>query len=177
MDRRTLTWLAPLVDALVIAAALAPLVTALVLITGCGKREADAAAPSTRPVTPVEVQPVRVDAFRPRPIVPGIVEAESRLELGFRVGGLVARFHVEEGEHVEAGDVIAELDLADLERDVQTASAQLASASARVAEADLTLLVEPATHLALECRKRKRGERGAGRALLDPRAPALDAAG
>lgn len=107
----------------------------LVFLAGCGP-EAEPVAWS-RPATPVRVEAVRQQSFAPVLVTPGIVEAEARIELAFRVGGLLARFLVDEGDRVEAGDPIAELDRVDLERAVETQTARLSSASAQVAEADL----------------------------------------
>ena len=71
----------------------------------------------------MRVETVAAERVVPRLVVPGIVEAKSRIELGFRVSGFVARFGVEEGDRVEAGAVIAELDASDLERELRAAQA------------------------------------------------------
>ena len=90
--------------------------TLVVFVEGCSGQRSDASVAAGPPPTPVRVEAVRLERVAPSLVVPGVVEAESRIELAFRVGGFIARFAVEEGERVEAGDVIAELDLADLER-------------------------------------------------------------
>lgn len=109
-----------------------------VLVEGCSGQASDASVGAGPPPTPVRVETVARERVVPTLVVPGIVEAESRIELAFRVEGFVARFAVEEGERVEAGDLIAELDLADLERAVRTARAELERARARAAEAELS---------------------------------------
>lgn len=47
------------------------------------------------------------------------------VNLGFRVSGRVAQMHVEEGDHVKAGDVIAVLDKAPFQHDLALARGQL----------------------------------------------------
>ena len=96
-------------------------------------------APASHREIPVQVEVVRPRQISRSLILPGIVKPESRIELGFRVDGFLARFAVDEGERVEAGDVIAELDLADLERAVGLARAVLGRARAQRKEADSVL--------------------------------------
>ena len=78
---------------------------------------------------------VQPEPVTPTLVVPGIVEADARIELSFRVTGYVERFHVDEGDRVEAGQVLAVLDQADLEREVKTARAVLERAAAQAEEA------------------------------------------
>jgi RND family efflux transporter MFP subunit len=58
-------------------------------------------------------------------------EVRSRVEsqLGFRVGGKIIRRAVELGQHVKAGQVLAQLDAQDLKLSLDAARAQLASAA------------------------------------------------
>ncbi|MEZ5666223.1 MAG: secretion protein HlyD [Alphaproteobacteria bacterium] len=49
-----------------------------------------------------------------------------QVELGFRVGGRLARMHLEEGDPVAAGQLLAELDSQPLEDNVRLAEAQVA---------------------------------------------------
>ena len=72
-------------------------------------------------------------------IVPAVVEARTRISLAFRVNGFIAKFHVDEGDRVAIGDLLAELDLSDLERDKGLARARLDSAIANADEAERDL--------------------------------------
>lgn len=63
----------------------------------------------------------------------GTVEA-TEAHLGFQAAGRVAEILVGEGDQVSAGDVIARIDLAELEALRDAAAAQLAAAEARLAE-------------------------------------------
>lgn len=103
----------------------------------CGGGASDAATGNVRPPTPVRVEPVEARTYTQAIVVPGIVEAKARIELGFRIDGFVERIHVDEADRVAAGDLIAELDRTDLERAVRMAQVELDEARAREAEAKL----------------------------------------
>ena len=60
----------------------------------------------------------------------GVVEPLYYVGLAFQTGGEVAELLVEEGDQVQAGDVLIKLDAADLEIALQQAEARLASAQA-----------------------------------------------
>ena len=66
----------------------------------------------------------------------GFAKAPIRSELGFRVAGTVQRVHVEQGDLLEEGDPIAEIDPADFEIQVREIEAALAEAKAGKALAD-----------------------------------------
>lgn len=84
------------------------------------------------------VRPAIVE--RPQPaasayeVFAGEVRARHEPALAFRIGGKVLRRHVEVGDHVRAGQVLAELDPEDVRLQVEAAQAQFAAA-----EADLEL--------------------------------------
>lgn len=119
------------------AGRLAATAASLMLAAPLGACGPEAPRAASRPATPVVVERVRSERFAPALVVPGIVEAETRAALAFRVGGTVARFLVEEAERVETGAPLAVLELDELERDVRAARAELERARARVTEAEL----------------------------------------
>lgn len=82
----------------------------LLLLSACGgERGFDESRP---PV--VLVEPVASEVPPPREIaLPGRVQAVSQAQLSFQAEGRLVRFHVREGERVQASDVLAELDDAD----------------------------------------------------------------
>ena len=59
--------------------------------------------------------------------VSGYIEADE-IRLGSRVGGRVAKVHVEEGQRVESGQVLVELEPYDLLEQEKEAQATLAAA-------------------------------------------------
>jgi len=64
----------------------------------------------------------------------GIIEPQARVSLDFEAPGRVAEVAVEVGDPVKAGDVLARLDTARLELQVQQAQAALALAEAQLAQ-------------------------------------------
>ncbi|MBW2288244.1 MAG: efflux RND transporter periplasmic adaptor subunit [Deltaproteobacteria bacterium] len=91
-------------------------------------------SPDRNPV-PVHVETVSSERSPPALVIPGVVEAKSTRTLGFRASGRIARFHVEQGARVAAGDAIAEFDLAQLEAEQRSARTNLVRAQARRLEA------------------------------------------
>ena len=107
------------------------------LTAACSGDPSGAPAQPSRPPAPVRVETVAAERVAPRLVVPGIVEAKSRIELGFRVSGFVARFGVEEGDRVEAGALCLSIAASDLPPAGRAAPATLAGAGARAAAAEL----------------------------------------
>ena len=64
----------------------------------------------------------------------GRIEPQDSLNLGFQIPGRVAEVRVEVGDQVEAGDMLARLDTAQLELQAKQAQAALTSAEARLAQ-------------------------------------------
>ena len=63
----------------------------------------------------------------------GTIEPVSQLDLGFKTAGTVTRIYVSEGEHVKAGELIAELNPKSAEAALEQARASLQSAQASLA--------------------------------------------
>ena len=100
-------------------------VPALALLLGaCGDRAE--VAESVRPALVVqpELDGSRIEQF------PGVVRARYETALGFRIAGKLAARHVEVGQRVEAGTVLAELDPGDADLQVAAMRAQLVAAQA-----------------------------------------------
>ncbi len=66
----------------------------------------------------------------------GSVAPETRLELSFKSAGRVAEIMVEEGDQVEAGEVLARLETAELEQALIQAQANLAISEAQLAQTE-----------------------------------------
>lgn len=105
-------------------------------LVGAGCDDAPAKAEASRELTKaVRLESVARREVQPALRVPGLVEAKARIELAFRVTGFVERFHVDEGDQVREGDVLAELDAADFERETRASRASLERARAQAAHA------------------------------------------
>src|SRR6202047_677654 len=80
---------------------------------------------------------VRTEIARPRDgqaslTLTGEVQARFRADLSFRVSGRVLARLVDVGAHVEAGDVLARLDPAEQQADVDAATAAVTSAESQL---------------------------------------------
>lgn len=101
-----------------------------VLLAACG------AAPPPEPgPRPVLVARAGDDAEAPASAFPGEIRARQESPLAFRVGGNLVRRHVDAGDVVRQGQVLAELDPGDARLQARAAQAQLAAADAELARA------------------------------------------
>nr|WP_159017086.1 efflux RND transporter periplasmic adaptor subunit [Lysobacter profundi] len=95
---------------------------------------------SPSPQVAEQAQPVLVMHPAPGPgtavsAFAGEIRARQESALAFRVGGNIIRRNVDLGDRVKRGDVLAELDPADLRLQAQATRAQLAAAEAELARA------------------------------------------
>jgi multidrug efflux system membrane fusion protein len=105
---------------------IALLTFAVLLLGGCGKNEAPPLAKPT---------PVRIQHASSGPAVPpidtnGIVVTKHEMRLSFKLGGLVRRIHVQEGDAVKKGQRLAEIELTEVDAQVEQAR-QLAEKAER----------------------------------------------
>src|SRR5258708_3325689 len=104
----------------------------LTLLAACSEQATSATPKAERPV---QVQRV---AFQPadasREFV-GVVRARHQTDLGFRVAGKMIARHINVGDSVHAGEVVAELDPQDLDLQVESAQAELAAATSNLTDA------------------------------------------
>jgi membrane fusion protein, multidrug efflux system len=99
---------------------------AALLVGGCGRKEA---------AEPVKPTPVRISRASTGPAVPpidtsGIVVTKDEMRLSFKMGGVVRRIHVQEGDTVKRGQRLAEIELTEVDAQVEQAR-QLAQKAAR----------------------------------------------
>lgn len=100
-----------------------------VLLAACGQEAADSAAPQAtlRPVVTLTTEAAQSIVYRE---FSGVVRAELRARLSFRVAGKVERLAVKVGDVVNRQDVIATLNQADYRLELQQAEAARAQAQA-----------------------------------------------
>ncbi len=110
------------------------LLIAAVALVGCSKPPA-----AQEPIRAVKVMAVGASGFGSEPEFSGEVRARVESRLGFRVAGKITRRQAELGQHVRAGQVLAQLDPQDYKLAADAARAQLAAASTNLdlAAADL----------------------------------------
>jgi multidrug efflux system membrane fusion protein len=97
--------------------------TALVL-SACSKP-----APTPEPIRAVKIVTVGVQSMQSGSEFSGEVRARVESRLGFRVGGKIVLRQAQLGQHVKAGEVLAQLDPQDFQLSAQAAKAQVAVAT------------------------------------------------
>ena len=121
----------------------APAMLLLAICCGCGTPTAPSSPPAGTPGEPttrapmVTVAAVSRTTLRRVTTQPGQVEPYEVTELHAKVAGFVERVHVDIGDSVKLGDLLAELALPEVaaERDQKTALVEQAAAELRQAEA------------------------------------------
>ena len=111
----------------------------LVLATASLLAACSRPAPPEEPVRSVKLLTVGVGALQSSLEYSGEVRARVESRLGFRVAGKIVKRQAELGQHVKAGQVLAQLDPKDYQLATDAARAQLASATTQrdLAAADL----------------------------------------
>lgn len=105
------------------------LITCLLILAGCTD---PASPPSPSPSTVaarVITHTLSADDTA-RYSLTGLLKAEKESPLAFEVNGRISMRYVNAGQHVQKGDLLFELDPRDLEKSVDSASAELAAATA-----------------------------------------------
>ncbi|MEM9300835.1 MAG: efflux RND transporter periplasmic adaptor subunit [Pseudomonadota bacterium] len=101
------------------------LLLAALLCVGCGERE-----PETAPLVEVFVAPVTVEPFRPQTTFNARIQSRSDVSVVAQVGGRLEAIHFREGDIVEAGTPLFDIDAAPFEAALSKAQADLARATA-----------------------------------------------
>ena len=107
-------------------ALLIALVPVTALLAGCGRTE----APADNKPTPVRVQLASNGPAVPPIDTNGIVVTKHEMRLSFKMGGVVRRIYVQEGDVVKMGQRLAEIELTEVGGQVEQAR-QLADKAAR----------------------------------------------
>src|SRR5580700_11361299 len=100
----------------------------LVMLTGC-QRAASAAREETD-LIPIQVRTAAVVERQDSVAASGSVEGSETTDVAFQVPGKVARVFVDEGQHVNRGQLLAELEPTDYRNSLDAANAQKQAAEA-----------------------------------------------
>ena len=103
---------------------------AALMLAGCQAET----APVQRSERPVQVQRVTFETQDTTRDFVGVVRARHETDLAFRVAGKIVARPVNVGDRVRAGEVVARLDPEDLRLQAESAEAELAAASASLAQ-------------------------------------------
>jgi HlyD family secretion protein len=116
----------------------------IVVITGCSQPAATTVAPTAAAQT-VQIEPTYVvqrGQVVQTLVFDGQIAPLEEMPLYFRTPGYVKQVHVEQGDAVQAGDLLAELETDDLLNQIAQAELNLSSAQLLLSEAEASLQQE-----------------------------------
>ena len=90
-------------------------------MAGCGNNVAAVTPPVDEPI-PVKVQSVTAGNHNRILQYSGLIASNSEARLSFKIGGIISKIYVKEGDHVAAGQLLATLDLTEIDAQVQQAT-------------------------------------------------------
>src|SRR5882757_3254463 len=92
----------------------------------CGDNKAGTASPKTGddPIL-VKLQPITMGNYSRDLQYSGLIASNSEAHLSFKIGGIISKIYVKEGDHVSKGQLLATLDLTEIDAQVQQASQNL----------------------------------------------------
>src|SRR5215210_6140895 len=97
------------------------LALALVFITACSEAASPKTLPAANAPIPVEVVPLRKIALNQPITTSGQFFTDDEATLSFKTGGVVARVLVKEGDPIRKGQLLAVLDLTEIQAQVNQA--------------------------------------------------------
>ncbi|HRH48547.1 MAG TPA: efflux RND transporter periplasmic adaptor subunit [Panacibacter sp.] len=89
----------------------------LLLLASCAEKK-PASAITEDPVI-IKTQPVTITSYAPTLEYSGMMASTSEAKLSFKIGGVISRVYVKEGDHVSKGQLLATLDLTEINAQVQ----------------------------------------------------------
>jgi len=110
-----------------------PALLLLITVSAAGCNSQAAAPP--RPPLLVRTQAVRLEDYMPGITLTGEIQARVQTDLSFRVSGRVVARSADVGQHVDAGAVLAKIDPAEQQADLDAANAAVTAAEALLRQA------------------------------------------
>ncbi|MCX6360515.1 MAG: efflux RND transporter periplasmic adaptor subunit [Armatimonadetes bacterium] len=105
-------------------------------VGGCKQQAPQAQAQTAKTAAPVETEAATTGEVVKWTQVTGSLVSQTDVPLAAKVTGRLATLMVREGDAVEPGQVVAQLDLSDFQSQVRSAEAAVAAAGARVSHAE-----------------------------------------
>jgi multidrug efflux system membrane fusion protein len=92
-----------------------------IALVRCSDNKAAVTPPADEPI-PVKLQQVTNGSEGRVLQYSGLIASNSEARLSFKIGGIISRIYVKEGDHVAAGQLLATLDLTEIDAQVRQAS-------------------------------------------------------
>ncbi len=160
--------------------AVIPFLLLTALLTGCEAQSEEAAAPAAPPPPEVDVAEIVAQPVVLSESFTGRVEAAETVELRARVSGYIQEVAFEEGELVEQGDLLFQIDQRPYQARVGAAQADLAQARSQLAqagsEAERARVLLGRQAISQEVHDQRQSALNNSRAMVDAAQAALDTA-
>jgi multidrug efflux system membrane fusion protein len=95
-------------------------VASALLLASCSENKAQ--TPVKEDAVVVRTQPVTFTDFSTKLEYSGALSSTSETKLSFKIGGIISKIYVKEGDHVSRGQLLATLDLTEINAQVQQAA-------------------------------------------------------
>lgn len=96
----------------------------LLLALSCKESESGSKTETQEDILTVSLVEVQKTTIQDHIVASGVLSSKEELKLAFKTGGLIKKVHVQEGQFVKEGQLLAELDMSEI--DAQVSQAQLA---------------------------------------------------
>ena len=90
----------------------------LLSLAACKNTKDDKETTKTEDLLSVKVTPVSMRAEQESISAAGVLSSKSELKLAFKTGGMIKKMYVNEGSYVKAGQLLAELDMSEIDAQV-----------------------------------------------------------
>jgi len=104
-----------------------PLAAIIFTFTNCSENKAQKS--NAEDAVIVRTLPVAVTDYAPALEYSGSIASKSEAKLSFKIGGIISRMYVKEGDHVSKGQLLATLDLTEINAQVQQAKQSVEKAN------------------------------------------------
>ena len=115
------------------------IVLSTLIAAGCGDSKAADLSGQASELPHVETVAAELIEYAPEVFGTGRLASREESKLSFKTGGIVSRIHVREGQQVRRGQLLAELDLDEIEAQTQQASLGVQQAGITLSNARLAL--------------------------------------
>lgn len=114
---------------------LIPLILLLLAVVACDPGTKKTEIPDNKPLH-VRVHPVEFMEYKIPVRATGMLATSTEMKLSFKTGGIIRKLNIREGESVRRGDVLASLDLSEIQAQVTQARIALEKAGRDLARAE-----------------------------------------
>jgi RND family efflux transporter MFP subunit len=103
-------------------------ISLITMAWACGPKKQEKPKIILEEILPVQIAKIETKILSDEINSSGVLSSKSEIKLAFKTGGLIKKIYVQEGQYVKAGQILAELDLSEINASVGQAQIGLAKA-------------------------------------------------